>query len=62
MRVPDVNARKKIHGLHIMANYLINNNRCCDWWTKRSKRVGTLELDRIRKFVSVIISELDGHN
>ncbi|KAJ0766437.1 hypothetical protein HanLR1_Chr03g0077571 [Helianthus annuus] len=26
MGVPDVNARKKIRGLRIMANYLIDNN------------------------------------
>ncbi|MFS7917023.1 putative pyruvate kinase [Helianthus anomalus] len=49
MGVPDVKAPKKIPGLQIMANYLIDNNRvnvgCCDWWTKRSKHVGTLELD-----------------
>ncbi|KAJ0559674.1 putative P-type Ca(2+) transporter [Helianthus annuus] len=62
MGVPDVKARKKIRGLQIMANYLIDNNRCCDWWTKRSKRVGTLELDRIRKSMSVIVREPDGHN
>ncbi|KAJ0914420.1 putative calcium-transporting ATPase [Helianthus annuus] len=66
MGVPDVKARKKIRGLQIMANYLIDNNSvklgCCDWWTKRSKRVGTLELDRIRKSMSVIVREPDGHN
>ncbi|KAF5812509.1 putative P-type Ca(2+) transporter [Helianthus annuus] len=66
MGVPDVNARKKIRGLQITANYLIDNNSvklgCCDWWTKRSKRVGTLELDRIRKSMSVIVREPDGHN
>ncbi|KAF5812510.1 putative calcium-transporting ATPase [Helianthus annuus] len=62
MGVPDVNARKKIRGLRIMANYLIDNNRCCDWWTKRSKRVGIFELDRIRKSMSVIVREPDGHN
>ncbi|XP_035843290.1 calcium-transporting ATPase, endoplasmic reticulum-type-like isoform X2 [Helianthus annuus] len=66
MGVPDDKARKKIRGLQIMANYLIDNNSvklgCCDWWTKRSKRVGTLELDRIRMSMSVIVREPGGHN
>ncbi|XP_076890840.1 calcium-transporting ATPase, endoplasmic reticulum-type-like isoform X2 [Bidens hawaiensis] len=66
MGVPDIKARKKIHGLQIMANYLIDNNNvklgCCEWWTKRSKRVGTLELDRVCKSMSVIVREPSGHN
>ncbi|KAI3694000.1 hypothetical protein L1987_76957 [Smallanthus sonchifolius] len=66
MGVPDVKARKRIRGLQMMANYLIDNSSvklgCCEWWTKRSKRVGTLELDRVRKSMSVIVRELSGHN
>lgn len=66
MGVPDVKARNKIRGLQSLANYLIDNNSvklgCCEWWTKRSKRVGTLELDRIRKSMSVIVREPCGQN
>lgn len=35
---------------------------CCEWWMKRSKRVGTLELDRVRKSMSVIVREPTGQN
>lgn len=59
---PDVKARNK----QIMANNLIDNNSvklgCCEWWMKRSKRVGTLELDRVRKSMSVIVREPTGQN
>ncbi|MFS7929240.1 putative P-type Ca(2+) transporter [Helianthus anomalus] len=65
MGVPDDKARKKIRWLQIMANHLIDNNSvnawCCDWWTKRSKRVSTLELDQILMSMSVIVCEPDGH-
>ncbi|KVH89019.1 Calcium-transporting P-type ATPase, subfamily IIA, SERCA-type [Cynara cardunculus var. scolymus] len=43
MGVPDAKAKNKI--------------RCCEWWTKRSKRLGTLELDRVRKSMSVILAD-----
>ncbi|PWA76491.1 calcium-transporting ATPase, endoplasmic reticulum-type [Artemisia annua] len=66
MGVPDAKARTKIRESQIMANYLIDNNSvklgCCEWWTKRSKRVGTLELDRVRKSMSVIVREPTGQN
>ncbi|KAH9731368.1 calcium-transporting ATPase 2 endoplasmic reticulum-type [Citrus sinensis] len=48
MGFPDVKGRNKIS--------------CCEWWTKRSKRVATLEFDRIRKSMSVIVREPTGHN
>ncbi|ESQ37777.1 hypothetical protein EUTSA_v10028380mg [Eutrema salsugineum] len=35
---------------------------CCDWWNKRSKRVATLEFDRVRKSMSVIVREPNGQN
>lgn len=35
---------------------------CCEWWTKRSKRIATLEFDRIRKSMSVIVREPTGNN
>lgn len=66
MGVPDVKARNKIRDSQIMANYLIDNTSvklgCCEWWTKRSKRLGILELDRVRKSMSVIVCEPTGHN
>ncbi|KAH7519450.1 hypothetical protein FEM48_Zijuj08G0037400 [Ziziphus jujuba var. spinosa] len=66
MGVPDVKARNKIRESQLAANYLIDRNTvklsCCEWWTKRSKRVATLEFDRIRKSMSVITREPTGHN
>lgn len=35
---------------------------CCEWWTKRSKKVATLEFDRVRKSMSVIARGPTGHN
>lgn len=35
---------------------------CCEWWIKRSKRVATLEFDRVRKSMSVLVREPTGHN
>lgn len=66
MGVPDVKARNRIRDSKITANYLIDREAvelgCCEWWTKRSKRVATLEFDRVRKSMSVIARESTGHN
>ncbi|GLU00855.1 hypothetical protein SLE2022_181930 [Rubroshorea leprosula] len=66
MGILDTKMRDKVHGMHLAANYLIDNNTvklgCCDWWTKRSKRVATLEFDRMRKSMSVIVQEPTGQN
>ncbi|KAJ0052387.1 hypothetical protein Pint_00629 [Pistacia integerrima] len=66
MGVPDVKVRNKIRDIQLAANYLIDHNTvklgCCEWWTKRSKRIATLEFDRIRKSMSVIVREPTGHN
>lgn len=35
---------------------------CCEWWMKRSKKVATLEFDRIRKSMSAIVREQSGCN
>ncbi|CAA6656347.1 unnamed protein product [Spirodela intermedia] len=48
MGVPDEKARSRI--------------RCCEWWIKRSRKVATLEFDRIRKSMSVIVREPTGNN
>lgn len=66
MGFPDVKGRNKISDTQLAANYLIDSSTvrlgCCEWWTKRSKRVATLEFDRIRKSMSVIVREPTGHN
>ncbi|GMP43902.1 hypothetical protein CsSME_00013079 [Camellia sinensis var. sinensis] len=66
MGVPDNKARNKIRDTQLAANYLIDSNTvklgCCEWWTKRSKRLATLEFDRIRKSMSVIVREPTGRN
>ncbi|XP_031283460.1 calcium-transporting ATPase, endoplasmic reticulum-type [Pistacia vera] len=66
MGVPDVKVRNKIRDIQLAANYLIDHSTvklgCCEWWTKRSKRIATLEFDRIRKSMSVIVRESTGHN
>eukprot|EP00257_Ricinus_communis_P007160 XP_002523297.2 calcium-transporting ATPase, endoplasmic reticulum-type [Ricinus communis] len=66
MGVPDVKARNKIRDTELAANYLIDRSTVklgsCEWWIKRSKRVATLEFDRIRKAMSVIVREPNGCN
>ncbi|MBA0579021.1 hypothetical protein Gorai_021289 [Gossypium raimondii] len=66
MGVPDAKMRNKIHDSQLAANYLIDRSTiklgCCEWWTKRSKRLATLELDTVRKSMSVIVREPTGHN
>ncbi|CAK9137217.1 unnamed protein product [Ilex paraguariensis] len=66
MGVPDNKMRNKIRDAQLVANYLIDRNSvklgCCEWWMKRSRRVATLEFDRIRKSMSVIVREPTGQN
>lgn len=66
MGVPDNKARNRIWDTEVAASYLNNSNTVklgsCDWWTRRSKRVATLEFDRIRKSMSVIVREPTGRN
>lgn len=66
MGVPDAKARNKIRDMHLAANYMIDRSSvklaCCEWWTKRSKKLATLEFDRFRKSMSVIVQEPTGHN
>ncbi|KAL0398030.1 UNVERIFIED_CONTAM: Calcium-transporting ATPase, endoplasmic reticulum-type [Sesamum calycinum] len=35
---------------------------CCEWWNKRSKKVATLEFDRVRKSMSVLVRKPNGSN
>ncbi|KAA8520775.1 hypothetical protein F0562_014953 [Nyssa sinensis] len=66
MGVPDSKVRNKIRDAQLVANYLIDRNTvklgCCEWWMKRSKRLATLEFDRVRKSMSVIVREPNGRN
>ncbi|KAE8708660.1 Calcium-transporting ATPase 2, endoplasmic reticulum-type [Hibiscus syriacus] len=58
MGVPDAKMRNKIRDSQLVENYLIDRSTvklgCCEWWTKRSKRLATLEFDRVRKSLSII--------
>ncbi|PKI54895.1 hypothetical protein CRG98_024726 [Punica granatum] len=66
MGVPDAKVRNRIRETQLAASYLIDcktvNLGTCDWWNKRSKRVATLEFDRVRKSMSVIAREPSGRN
>ncbi|KAG8477511.1 hypothetical protein CXB51_030096 [Gossypium anomalum] len=66
MGVPDAKMRNKIRDSELVANYLIDRSTvklgCCEWWIKRSKRVATLEFDRVRKSSSIIVREAAGQN
>ncbi|GAV75333.1 E1-E2_ATPase domain-containing protein/Cation_ATPase_C domain-containing protein/Cation_ATPase_N domain-containing protein/Hydrolase domain-containing protein [Cephalotus follicularis] len=62
MGVPDTKVRSKILDTQLAANCTTVKLGCCDWWTKTSRRIATLEFDRIRKSMSVIVREPTGHN
>ncbi|KAI4311426.1 hypothetical protein MLD38_036325 [Melastoma candidum] len=66
MGVPDVKLKSRSRDPRFASNYLIDsravNLGCCDWWKKRSKRVATLEFDRVRKSMSVIVQEPSGRS
>lgn len=66
MGVPDTKARNRIRDAQFAADYFIDRSTvklgCCEWWTKRSKRIATLEFDRVRKSMSVIVREPTGNN
>ncbi|XP_075488442.1 calcium-transporting ATPase, endoplasmic reticulum-type [Primulina tabacum] len=66
MGIPESNARNKIRKAKHLSSYLIDYNTvklvCCEWWNKRSKKVATLEFDRVRKSMSVIVREPSGQN
>ncbi|KAK4418485.1 Calcium-transporting ATPase, endoplasmic reticulum-type [Sesamum alatum] len=66
MGVPDSEVKDKIRYSKLLSNYLIDRNTvnlaCCEWWNKRSKRVATLEFDRVRKSMSVLVRKPNGSN
>ncbi|CAD5326752.1 unnamed protein product [Arabidopsis thaliana] len=63
MGIPE---KKNSENIEEVANFSDNGSSvklaCCDWWNKRSKKVATLEFDRVRKSMSVIVSEPNGQN
>lgn len=66
MGFPDTKSRNKTHDVLVATNNMVDCNTlklgCCEWWNRRSKRVATLEFDRVRKSMSVIVREPDGQN
>ncbi|CAN6466082.1 unnamed protein product [Victoria cruziana] len=66
MGVPDANETKRIQAERLAAERSSEHSSLklgsCEWWAKRSKRIATLEFDRVRKSMSIIVRELNGHN
>ncbi|KAL1546148.1 Calcium-transporting ATPase 2, endoplasmic reticulum-type [Salvia divinorum] len=66
MGVPDSEVKDKIRYSKLLSHLLIDRNTvklaCCEWWAKRSKRVATLEFDRVRKSMSVVVRKTNGSN
>ncbi|KAK8942649.1 Calcium-transporting ATPase, endoplasmic reticulum-type [Platanthera zijinensis] len=66
MGTPDTKVRNRLNDSKFTVGHSIGQNTvrlgCCEWWTKRSKRIATLEFDRVRKSMSVIVRELSGIN
>ncbi|XP_073219423.1 calcium-transporting ATPase, endoplasmic reticulum-type isoform X1 [Cicer arietinum] len=66
MGFPDIKSRNKTRDAQVACNNMMDCNSlklgCCEWWNRRSKRVATLEFDRVRKSMSVIVRESDGQN
>ncbi|GER57846.1 calcium-transporting ATPase 2 family protein [Striga asiatica] len=66
MGVPDDEVKGRVRYMKFWANHLIDRNTvklaCCEWWSKKSKRVATLEFDRVRKSMSVIVRKSNGSN
>ncbi|XP_042437757.1 calcium-transporting ATPase, endoplasmic reticulum-type-like [Zingiber officinale] len=67
MGIPSANPRSRIHEIEFGSDFSITCSTpvrlgCCEWWIKRSKRLATLEFDRVRKSMSVIVKEPTGNN
>ncbi|XP_058743846.1 calcium-transporting ATPase, endoplasmic reticulum-type isoform X2 [Vicia villosa] len=65
MGFPDIKSRNKTRDMQGAANNTMDDTLklgCSEWWNRRSKRVATLEFDRVRKSMSVIVREPDGQN
>jgi Ca2+-transporting ATPase len=59
LRVPDTKVQEEID-----ARRSVDLEKAalgaCQYWGQRSKRLFTLEFDRVRKSMSVIVKEVDG--
>ncbi|GAB4861560.1 Calcium-transporting ATPase 2, endoplasmic reticulum-type [Ancistrocladus abbreviatus] len=66
MGVPETKSRNKVADMQQITNSTIDSSPvklgCCEWWTRRAKRLATLEFDRVRKSMSVIVQEPTGRN
>ncbi|GFP88193.1 calcium-transporting ATPase endoplasmic reticulum-type [Phtheirospermum japonicum] len=66
MGVRDNEVKDKLRYGRLLSNHLIDRSSiklaCCEWWSKRSKRVATLEFDRVRKSMSVVVRKPNGSN
>ncbi|KAF3780310.1 Calcium-transporting ATPase endoplasmic reticulum-type [Nymphaea thermarum] len=66
MGVPDMKAKNRIRNAQLAADYSIDRTTvklgCCEWWNKRSKRIASLEFDRVRKSMGVLVREPTGGN
>ncbi|KAH7425778.1 hypothetical protein KP509_11G070300 [Ceratopteris richardii] len=65
MGVPDREAMERIRKEDIIdrkLDYLIVKLGCCDWYSKRVKKVALLEFDRGRKSMGVIVRTHNGAN
>ncbi|KAI5385318.1 hypothetical protein KIW84_072063 [Lathyrus oleraceus] len=66
MGFPDIKSRNKTRDIQGSSNNTMDCDTlklgCSEWWNRRSKRVATLEFDRVRKSMSVIVREPDGQN
>ncbi|KAL4187992.1 hypothetical protein AMTRI_Chr09g21640 [Amborella trichopoda] len=66
MGVPDKRTRERMNNAQLAADHSSDKSTvrlvCCEWWTRKSKRIATLEFDRVRKSMSVIVKEPTGKN
>ncbi|KAJ7556513.1 hypothetical protein O6H91_05G086600 [Diphasiastrum complanatum] len=66
MGVPDELAQAKIEQQRASGECLSDHSivklGCCDWWNQKQTRVATLEFDRSRKSMGVIVRDATGKN
>ncbi|KAJ7554239.1 hypothetical protein O6H91_06G132400 [Diphasiastrum complanatum] len=64
--VPDLQAQVKINlareAVESSADQKVVHLGCCDWWNDKQTRVASLEFDRCRKSMGVIVQSREGKN